>query len=583
MNIQTIIKRLLQLISGFRLLLFLSFLLAIASVICSLYAPLLIGDIIDAISMNAPILDMLTALFRLMIIYILYSFTTWGMMLCTNKIAYASSYTLRTALFKKLEQLPVSFYDTQEHGDLMSRFTNDIDMISDGLLQGLSTLLSGLVTIVLAIIFMLQINTAMTIIVILCAPFTYVVAKTITTRSQKYFIAQTKDLGLLNAHTQEMLQGIRTLKAYGQTQHASEVFQKLNDSLYESGKNSQFYGSLANPSTRFVTNISYTIVGVFGAALAIFDLITIGNISSFLIYSNTFSKPFNEISGVMTQLQAATASAERIFTLCDLSIEKDEGTAHLPQCNGHICFEHVCFGYQKHQPLMKNLSLDLPAGSRIAIVGRTGAGKTTLINLLMRFYEIDQGVIRIDGTDITQIPRTELRKQFGMVLQDTYLFEDTIHNIIAYGKKDATREDVIQKAKESGADSFIQKLPDGYDTLISPNSNHLSQGQRQLLSITRVMMLDPAILILDEATSNIDTRLEQHIHHAMESLMKDRTSFVIAHRLSTIIDSDIILVMEQGNIIEQGTHAALLQKQGAYAALYNSQFASRSSQIKHDL
>lgn len=573
MKLSTILKHLLQLISGFRFYLLVALCLAIISVVLNLYAPLLIGDIIDAITAHQQIDRIIQQLIYLILVYLAYSLTTWGMMLCTNRIAYASSYTLRKALFQKMEKLPISFYDTHEHGDLMSRFTNDIDSISDGLLQGLSTLLSGVVTIVLAIVFMARINGTMTIIVILCAPFTFIVAKTITKRSQKYFIAQTKDLGHLNAHTQEMFQGIRTLKTYGQEEIAAEKFAALNKTLYDSGKNSQFYGSLANPSTRLVTNAAYTIVGVSGALFAIFDRITIGNISSFLIYSNTFSKPFNEISGVMTQLQGAIASAERIFTLFDMEEEKEANTNTLKKAKGHIRFEHVQFGYQPQHPLMKDLCLDIPSGSRIAIVGRTGAGKTTLINLLMRFYELDAGKIEIDGIDITTLPRMDLHRQFGMVLQDTYLFEDTIHNIIAYGKKDATREEVIAAAKKSGAHEFIEKLPNGYDTICSSDSAYLSQGQRQLLSITRVMIMDPAILILDEATSNIDTRLEQHVNAAMEILMEGKTSFVIAHRLSTIIHSDRILVMEQGNIIEQGTHDALLAKQGAYAQLYQSQFA----------
>lgn len=577
MSVKEILARLWNLIASFRMLLILSFCLAVVSVILNLYAPLLIGDMIDAISAKQDASFILQDLVFLIVVYISYSFTNWGMMLCTNHIAYASSYTLRKQLFHKMKALPISFYDTHGHGDLMSRFTNDIDMISDGLLQGLSTLLSGIVTIVLAIVFMLQLNLYMTLIVLLCAPFTYIVAKTITSRSQKYFVAQTKDLGNLNAHTQEMLHGMRTLKAYGQEAHAYEQFHSLNEDLYDSGKNSQFYGSLANPSTRLVTNISYTIVGVCGALLAIFDFLTIGNISSFLIYSNTFSKPFNEISGVMTQLQAATASAQRIFALFDFEEEENSSTITLSKVQGHIQFDHVQFGYVPNKPLMKDLSLDIPAGSRIAIVGRTGAGKTTLINLLMRFYELDRGTIKIDGIDITSIKRETLRTEFGMVLQDTYLFDDTIHNIIAYGMPQATREEVIQAAKKTGAHQFIEQLSDGYDTWISSNSSHLSQGQRQLLSITRVMIMNPSILILDEATSNIDTRSEQHVTQAMELLMKGKTSFVIAHRLSTIIHSDQILVMEQGNIIEQGTHEQLLKQHGAYATLYHSQFAPSSN------
>lgn len=573
MRVQDILKRLLRLVGSYRHWLIIALFLSVVSVLLNLIAPLLVGGIIDAIASGTNAQGILQDVFLLMILYICYSFATWGMMLCTNKIAYASSYTLRKQLFDKMEHLPVSFYDTHEHGDLLSRFTNDIDLISDGLLQGLSTLLTGIVTIVLAIVFMVQINGIMTLIVVLCAPFTYFVAKTITKRSHKYFIAQTKDLGSLNAFTQEMLQGIRTLKAYGQEENAQQVFEQRNQALYASGKNSQFYGSLANPSTRLVTNASYTITGVAGAVLSILNMITIGNISSFLIYSNVFAKPFNEISGVITQLQSATASAVRIFSLFDLNEEEDHVSITTIEKEGSIRFAHVDFSYDPVRPLIKDLNLEIPAGSRVAIVGKTGAGKTTFVNLIMRFYEIQAGSIQIDGTDIRDLSRDDLRRNFGMVLQDTYLFEDSIRNNIAYGKKDATFEEIKQAAEKSGADAFIQQLPQGYDTILTSNSTYLSQGQRQLLSITRVILMDPAILILDEATSNIDTRLEQHVSKAMEYLMQGKTSFVIAHRLSTIINSDKILVMEKGNIIEQGTHEELLALHGAYDELYHSQFS----------
>lgn len=565
------IKRLLAFIKQDILYLILSLIFAVLSVICNLYAPLLIGDIIDFISNHAAFDYLIQKLFRLIILYVLYSLTTWGMMLCTNQVAFSFGCKLRKLLIAKMEHLPIHFYDTHEHGDIMTRFSNDIELISDGLLQALSTLLSGIVTIVMAIVFMLRLNTVMTGIVVLCAPFTFLVGKTIAKRSHKYFIAQANDNGRLNAYIQEMLQGIRTLKAYQQEEISLEQFQALNEQLYASGKSSQFYGSLVNPSTRLVTNAAYTIVGVSGALLAFYGHITLGNISSFLIYSNTFSKPFNEISGVMTQLQTALAGIQRVFALFDLPEEENKADAVLAAAKGHIRFQHVSFGYDAKHLLMQDLSIDIPFGSRVAVVGRTGAGKTTLINLLMRFYEINSGHILLDGIDITKLSRENLRKHFGMVLQDTYLGEDTIRNIIAYGKQDASEETIIQAAKESGAHDFIIKLPQGYDTWISSGS-FLSQGQRQLLSITRVMITDPAILILDEATSNIDTRSEARVNAAMEKLMQGKTSFVIAHRLSTIIHSDQILVMDQGNIVEQGTHKELLAKQGVYASLYQSQF-----------
>lgn len=568
---RTIIQRLLAYLKQDKATLMWAMLFALISVITSLYAPLLIGTIIDDITNQLTFQEILKKLTFLILLYCISSLTTWLMMLFSNRIAFTFSYKLRTILIQKLEKLPVSFYDTHDHGDIMTRFSNDIELISDGFVQILSTLLSGVVSVVAAIIFMLQINVIMTVIVILCAPFTFLVAKTIAKYSHKYFIAQANDSGKINAFTQEMLQGLHTLKLYDQEKDAYEQFQAFNNQLYVSGKKSQFYGSLVNPSTRLVTNGAYTIVGISAAFLALLGKITMGNISSFLIYSNTFSKPFNEISGVMTQLQAALAGAQRVFALLDSPEEPNNAIEELKDCQGHIQFQQVSFGYEPNHLLMKELSLDIPAGSRIAVVGKTGAGKTTLINLIMRFYELNSGQILLDGVNIAELSRDQLRAHFGMVLQDTYLGEDTIRNIIAYGKPLASDEQVMQAAKESGAHEFISRLPQGYHTYIG-NHSFLSQGQRQLLSITRVMLMNPQILILDEATSNMDTRSEAHVNSAMEKLMKNKTSFVIAHRLSTIKNSDQILVMEQGNIIEQGTHKELLLKQGAYASLYQSQF-----------
>lgn len=548
-----------------------AFVFAFLSVIANLYAPLLIGNIIDDITTHAAYEIIVKKLLLLIILYVFASFATWLMMLISNRIAFTFSYKLRKILIQKLEHLPISFYDRHEHGDIMTRFANDIELISDGFVQALSTLLSGVVTIAAAVLFMLQIHMTMTLIVILCAPFTFLVGKTIAAHSNKYFIAQANDSGKINAFTQEMLQGLHTLKLYDQETEACHSFQALNEQLYASGKKSQFYGSLVNPSTRLVTNSAYTIVGISATFFALLGQITMGNISSFLIYSNTFSKPFNEISGVMTQLQSALAAAQRVFELMDSPQEENTAQLQLQSCKGHIQFQNVSFGYEQNHLLMKKLSLDIPAGSRVAVVGRTGAGKTTLINLMMRFYELNSGSILLDGIDIAKLSREQLRSHFGMVLQDTYLGEDTIRNMIAYGKPSASDEQILHAAKESGAHEFISKLPQGYNTYIK-NHSFLSQGQRQLLSITRVMLMNPQILILDEATSNIDTRSEAHVNAAMEKLMKNKTSFVIAHRLSTIINSNQILVMEQGNIIEQGTHEELLLKQGAYASLYQSQF-----------
>lgn len=378
--------------------------------------------------------------------------------------------------------------------------------------------------------------------------------------------------GRLNGYGEEMLSGIRTLRAYSYEEEAIRQFEEYDQELYDAGVKAQFYGSLANPSTRFVMNTAYAAVGGAGALLALAGQITIGSISSFLMYSNLFSKPFTEISGVMTQLQSAVSSARRVFAICDEPDEEEDGKQELSVHEGRVDFEHVRFSYEKGRELMKDITLHIPSGSRVAIVGRTGAGKTTLVNLLMRFYEIDDGAILIDGQDIRQCTRNSLRRQFGMVLQDTCLFEGTIAENIAFGKPEASRKEIEEAARKSGAHEFILRLDKGYDTMIHAGSTSLSQGQRQLLSITRVLLMYPRMLILDEATSSIDTLSEQHVNRAMELLMKGKTSFIIAHRLATITDADLILVMEQGNIIEQGTHEALLHAGGAYAKLFNSQF-----------
>lgn len=574
MSMKEVLKRLIVFLWLFKGLLIFSLICAFLSVFLNVAAPMLIGSIIDQITGSLSKQQLLSDIVLLIVLYILYSFFNWGMMAASNRIAFSSSSVLRRQLYEKLEKLPVSFYDQSTRGDLISRFINDIDFISDGFLQGLSTMLSGVATIVLTLVFMLQINLIMTAIVVISAPFTYLVARVITLRTNRYFNEQANILGKLNGYSEEMLSGIRTVKAYGYEEDAQRQFEAYNQQLYTSGVKSQFYGSLANPSTRFVMNTAYAIVGAIGALLAFFSQITIGNISTFLIYSNLFSKPFTEITGVMTQLQSAVSSGKRIFTIMDLEEQSDDSDKDVLNLKkGEIDFEHVSFAYDPQKPLMKDIDLHVKAGSKVAVVGKTGAGKTTLVNLLMRFYDISSGCIRVDGHDINTVTRDSLRSSFGMVLQDTYLFEGTIAENIAYGKPDASREAIIAAAKKSGAHEFIIRLNKGYDTVLHGNSSILSQGQRQLLSITRVLLMNPRVLILDEATSSIDTVSEQHVNHAMHLLMEGKTSFIIAHRLSTIIDADLILVMEQGNIIEQGTHEELLNKNGAYAQLFNSQFA----------
>lgn len=552
-----------------------SILCAIIGVVSSLIGPMFIGKAID--NMVGPGEVKFQSVFNILtilaIVYGCSSLFTWLLTYFTNRISYKTVNIMRHDLFNKVNTLPLKFYDRTSHGDIISRFVNDIDSIADGMLQGIATLLTGIVTIIGSIGFMLWINPIMTMVVVLSAPFTFIVARFITTRSQQLFREQAKKLGSLNGYVEEMITGQKTIKAFNYEARSFHKFKSINDELYRAGVKSQFYGSLANPSTRLVNNITYSIIGIIGSVIAIMGKITIGDISSFLIYSNLFSKPFNEITGVFTQIQGAIASAERIFIILDMDSETlEENLKELKQVNGNIKFNHVKFSYTPEKELITNLSFNIKPGSKIAIVGKTGAGKTTLVNLLMRFYEVNGGSILIDDKNIKDVTRDSLRQSFGMVLQDTFLFSDTIGNNIAYGKSDATKEEIIEAAKAADAHSFIRRLPNGYDTIISGSGDNLSQGQKQLLTIARVMLVNPPMLILDEATSNIDTRTELRIQNAFQKVMEGRTSFIIAHRLSTIKEADMILVMEEGDIIEQGTHKDLLKANGPYAKLYNSQF-----------
>ena len=569
--------RILQSLADYPGLIWGSVLTALASVAASLVGPLLIGRAIDRM-LGKGAVDF-GALARigliLALIYLGGNLCGWLLTYFTNRLAYQAVNDLRRRLFAKLNRLPLQFYDSQPHGDTISRFVNDMDAIADGLLQGLATLLTGVVTIGGAVALMLTLSPGMTLVVALTAPASFLVARFITSRTQRMFREQAKSLGQLNGYIEELIGGQKVVQAFNYQERSLEQFRAINAELYHSGVKAQFYGSLANPSTRVVNNIAYTAVGVIGSVMAILGRLTVGDISSFLIYATLFAKPFNELAGVFTQLQGAAASAQRIFeTLERPEEEPDAPDAVAPPqpVQGRIEFTGVRFSYRPDQPLIKDFNLRVRPGSRIAIVGRTGAGKTTLVNLLMRFYEVDAGTITLDGVDIRRFSRAGLRRNFGMVLQDTWLFEGSIRDNIAYGKPEASDAEVIAAAEAAGAHGFIRRLPEGYRTAISAAGENLSQGQKQLLTIARVMLADPPLLILDEATSSIDSRTEIRIQKAFLKMVAGRTSFVIAHRLSTIREADLILVLENGDIVESGTHQQLLERGGAYAELYRSQF-----------
>jgi ATP-binding cassette subfamily B protein len=499
----------------------------------------------------------------------------WIMNACNNRIVYNVSREVREKAFQKIEVLPLSYLDTHSSGDLVSRVIADVDQFSDGLLMGFTQLFTGVVTILGTLGFMLAVNVRITFVVVLLTPVSLLVAKYIAQKTYSMFQLQSKTRGEQTALIDEMIGNQKVVQAYGREKEVTARFDEINERLRKYSLRAIFFSSITNPATRFVNSLVYTGVGLTGALAAVRGVMTVGQLSAFLSYANQYTKPFNEISGVVTELQNALACAGRIFELIDAPAQQPDASPAdtLPSEIGSLSLEHVSFSYTPDKPLIKDFNLEVKAGQRIAIVGPTGCGKTTLINLLMRFYDVNGGSIRVEGIDIRDLKRKDLRSAYGMVLQDTWLRNGTIRDNIRMGRPDATDEEVIQAARDAHAHSFIKRLPDGYDTMIGENGGNLSQGQKQLLCIARVMLCLPPMLILDEATSSIDTRTEIRIQKAFLKMMEGRTSFIVAHRLSTIRSADMILVMKDGSIIEQGTHQELLARKGFYAELYNSQFA----------
>lgn len=568
-------KRLLKYIKPYKFLILLALFCAFVSNIAVIVATYLNGKAIDNIVgiNNVNFRGLIVILTTLAIIYIVSSIFQWFISRYANKIAYIIVRDMRRDTFESLNNQPLSYYDHNPHGDIISRFTNDLDNVSDALAVSITNLFSGVVTIVASLIAMLYLNVGITIAILIVTPICFIVASTISKFNQRFFTKQQESVGQLSSFVAEIVGNQKVVKAFNRESKSIEEFDKISDNLAKTATRAMFASAMINPSTRFVNNIAYISVGLVGGILAVTKGVSVGIVSSFLIYANQFAKPFNEISGITAQIQTAFASLTRIFKIIDAEPEKSDNddAIELENSKGNIKIRNVSFSYDKKKPLIKDFNFEAKAGETIAIVGPTGCGKTTLVNLLMRFYDIDKGEILIDGINVQNITRDSLRKNFGMVLQDPWLFKGTVKENIAYGKPGATDEEIIAAAKSAHAHSFIKRLKNGYDTIVSDED--LSQGQRQLLTIARVMLADPKMLILDEATSSIDTLTEIRIQKAFLKLMEGRTSFVIAHRLSTIVSADKILVMNKGNIVEQGNHKELLEKKGFYYELYNSQYA----------
>ncbi len=571
------LKKVLGRIARYRLNAVLSILLSAVYVGLSLYVPILAGRAIDNVIAPGSVdyAQIMLELTKIAVVAAIAALAQWLMNIINNSMTYNVVKDMRTEAFDRLMKLPLSYIDAHPYGETVSRIIADVDQFADGLLLGFSQLFTGILTIIGTLIFMLSVNAPITLAVVILTPLSLFVARFIARRTHSMFARQGEDRAEQTAFVEEMIGNQKVVQAFAHEQANEERFDEINKCLSESSLQAIFYSSITNPATRFINSLVYAAVGLTGAFAAVAGSITVGGLSAFLSYANQYTKPFNEISGVITEFQNALVCAERIFALIEEPTEEPDASdaCVLDHAEGIVRANAVAFSYVADRPLIKCLDLDVKSGERVAIVGPTGCGKTTLINLLMRFYDVNAGSISVDGTDIRNITRHSLRRNYGMVLQETWLKEGTIRDNIVMGKPDATEEEIIAAAKAAHSHGFITRLPKGYDTVIGEDGGSLSQGQKQLLCITRVMLCLPPMLILDEATSSIDTRTEQHIQHAFAQLMQGRTSFIVAHRLSTIKNADMILVMKDGDIIEKGKHDELVARGGFYAALYNSQFA----------
>ena len=572
------VNKLLSYIRPYSFLFIISLILTVLSVVCSLFVPVMSGKAIDHIIDKGvvefgPVFDILI---KMGIIIVTGAICQWFIGYINNMITFRIIKDLREQIFKKIEELPLSYLDSKQSGEMVSRCVTDIDQISDGLLMGFSQVFNGVLTIICTIIFMLRINPLITAIVVVLSPLSFMLTKFIASKTHRMFMLQSISRGNLTAFTDEALENMKLVIAFDHMEEGKKEFDEKNRILSEYSLKSTFFSSLVNPSTRLIYSVLYALIMISGSFIVISGGMTVGSLSAFLGYTNQYSKPFNEITGTITEFQNALASAARVFEVIDTPSAEplsDEKTVYGEVSTGSVSIEHVSFSYNKEVPLITDFNLEVKPGQRVAIVGPTGCGKTTLINLLMRFYDVDSGAIKIDGKDIRDMSYEEMRSHYGMVLQDIWLKNATIKENIAYGRPEASMDEIIEAAKNAYAHEFIEKMPNGYDTIIGEDGGSLSQGQKQLLCIARVMLDDPPMLILDEATSSVDSMTEIRITKAFERLMAGHTSFIVAHRLSTIINSDLILVMNSGKVVEQGTHEELLKKRGFYYDLYQSQFA----------